>query len=233
MDIADCYRVLGLTSVASAKEVKSSYRRLARQWHPDVNPDNQHAHDMFIQVTEAYKVLLGVVPSATSASPSVHRTPTRSSSTSTSSPQTQVPRSQTQVPRSKPQARPQTQARPQAQARPQPEAVSVPLKEEAPRPDPAYQVKLRAYDQLQGFLKMKRYPRAIALIEALSQKLPEDPEIKQWQAIIYQRWGRQLISDRKYNQARAYLKKAFNTDPQNKSLLTEIERDLKAIQTSV
>ncbi|NJN24180.1 MAG: J domain-containing protein [Acaryochloridaceae cyanobacterium RL_2_7] len=70
MDIADCYRVLGLTSVATAQEVKSSYRRLARQWHPDVNPNNQHAHDMFIRVTEAYKVLLTVTPASQSASKS-------------------------------------------------------------------------------------------------------------------------------------------------------------------
>lgn len=229
MDIADCYRVLGLTSVASAKDVKTSYRRLARQWHPDVNPDNQHAHDMFIQVTAAYKVLLGVVPAGNPVSPELSRhapsTPPPQPSSRTSPPPQSV---STAAPRS---SRPAPQST--SQASPQPQADQPSQTQSSPRPDPAYQVKLQAYDQLQGFLRMKRYPRAIALIEALSQRLPEDPEIKQWQAIIYQRWGRQLIADRKYNQARAYLKKAFNTDPNNKSLLAEIERDLKAIQTSV
>lgn len=208
MDIADCYRVLGLTSVASAQEIKSSYRRLARKWHPDVNPDNQHAHDMFIRVTEAYKVLLRVVPAEThppsprtAAVPRASAPPTTARSTSSRA-----------AHRSRPARR---QSSPQS------------------RPDPAYEVKLKAYEQLQRLLQMKRYPRAVAAIEALSQKLPGDPEIRQWQAIIYQRWGRQLIAERKYNQARAYLRKASMTDPNNKSLLAEIEQDLRTIQMSV
>ena len=71
---------------------------------------------------------------------------------------------------------------------------------------------------------------AIAIIEALQARLPNDPEIRQWQAIIYQRWGRQLIEDRKLTQARAYLKKALKTDPHNKSLWTEIEGDFRRIE---
>ena len=40
MSVTDPYEVLGVTRDASADEIKSSYRRLARQYHPDVNPDN-------------------------------------------------------------------------------------------------------------------------------------------------------------------------------------------------
>ena len=64
----------------------------------------------------------------------------------------------------------------------------------------------------------------------LQARLPNDPEIRQWQAIIYQRWGRQLIEDQKLAQARAYLKKALKTDPHNKSLWTEIEGDFRRIE---
>ena len=57
MDIIECYRLLELTSIASPEDIKSSYRRLARRLHPDVNPNNSKAHDQFIRITEAYKVL--------------------------------------------------------------------------------------------------------------------------------------------------------------------------------
>ncbi|MEM9136223.1 MAG: DnaJ domain-containing protein [Cyanobacteria bacterium P01_F01_bin.42] len=220
MDIADCYRVLGLTTTASAQEIKSSYRRLARQWHPDVNPDNQHAHDMFIRVTEAYKVLLRIVPTEVQTPAAPH---------SRSSPAA-APRHKPPGPRASSSPRPTPQsAQPNSAARPSQSERSA----SKSRPDPAYQVKLKAYEQLQRLLQMKRYPRAVASIEALSHKLPEDPEIRQWQAIIYHRWGRQLIAERKYNQARAYLKKASNTDPNNRSLLAEIEQDLRTIKMSV
>ncbi|MCM1984879.1 J domain-containing protein [Lyngbya confervoides] len=216
MDIADCYRILGLTSVASAQEIKTSYRRLARQWHPDVNPDNQQAHDMFIRVTEAYKVLLKVTPQpmVPSHGMPVSKAPPPRTAASVSSP---GPSPQPTHPR----------------RAPGPRSASASSASAVPHPDPAYRIKLQAYEQLRQLVKTKRYPRAIALIEALNQKLPQDPEIRQWQAIIYQRWGRQLITERKYNQARAYLRKAMQTDPGNKSLLSEIEQDLNAIRMAV
>lgn len=67
MDIADCYRLLQLTSRANIEDLKASYRRLARQWHPDTNPGDQLAHEKFIQVTEAYKTLqkLSLLPRIT------------------------------------------------------------------------------------------------------------------------------------------------------------------------
>lgn len=41
MEIADCYRLLGLRTGASYEDVKAAYRRLARLYHPDANPANQ------------------------------------------------------------------------------------------------------------------------------------------------------------------------------------------------
>ena len=62
MDFGDCYRVLGLRSGASFVDIKTSYRRLAQQYHPDINPGDKKAQDKFIALTEAYKLLLTIVP---------------------------------------------------------------------------------------------------------------------------------------------------------------------------
>ena len=51
---ADYYDVLGVEREATAEEIKKAYRRLARQLHPDVNPDEE---ERFKEVTKAYEVL--------------------------------------------------------------------------------------------------------------------------------------------------------------------------------
>ena len=53
----DPYSVLGVSRSASADEIKSSYRKLARQFHPDVNPDNPQAEEKFKEISAAYAVL--------------------------------------------------------------------------------------------------------------------------------------------------------------------------------
>lgn len=91
-------------------------------------------------------------------------------------------------------------------------------------------LKNHSYRELQQLLKYKRFPRAIALIEGLAQRIPQDPEIRQWQAITYQRFGRYLIKERKLEKARIYLKKALKTDPHNRSLWAEVERDFRQLE---
>lgn len=54
--MADFYRLLGVSRQASEREIKAAYRRLAKLYHPDVNPSPTAAED-FARITEAYKVL--------------------------------------------------------------------------------------------------------------------------------------------------------------------------------
>ncbi|MBD2084889.1 DnaJ domain-containing protein [Trichocoleus sp. ST-U3] len=202
MNLADCYRVLGLRSGASFAEIKASYRRLARQYHPDANPGDRQTQDKFIELTEAYKFLLSVVD-----------------------------KSETVEKVSNPE---QTAVSP-----PQPSVTKV-TRKETPKDTPIQklpdlsiteqQLKWSSYQQLQQLLKNRRFPRAIALIEGLAQRLPEDPEVRQWQAIAYQRWGRQLIAEKQLEKARIYLKKALKTDPHNRSLWAEVERDFRRLE---
>jgi molecular chaperone DnaJ len=58
MNYKDYYAVLGIPKGAAEKDIKSAYRKLARKWHPDQNPDNaKAAEEKFKEISEAYEVL--------------------------------------------------------------------------------------------------------------------------------------------------------------------------------
>ncbi len=53
----DYYAILGVPRNATEKEIKQAYRRLARKYHPDVNPGDKSAEEKFKEISEAYEVL--------------------------------------------------------------------------------------------------------------------------------------------------------------------------------
>jgi len=57
MDFVDYYKILGVDKTATEKDIKSAYRKLARKYHPDLNPDNKDAKRNFQQINEANEVL--------------------------------------------------------------------------------------------------------------------------------------------------------------------------------
>jgi curved DNA-binding protein len=57
MEYKDYYKILGVDRNASEKEIKKAYRRLARKYHPDVNPDDKDAEERFKEINEAHEVL--------------------------------------------------------------------------------------------------------------------------------------------------------------------------------
>lgn len=57
MEYKNYYKILGVDRNASEKDIKRAYRRLARQFHPDVNPGDERAEERFKEINEAHEVL--------------------------------------------------------------------------------------------------------------------------------------------------------------------------------
>ncbi|MDJ0621238.1 MAG: J domain-containing protein [Calothrix sp. MO_192.B10] len=196
MDFGDCYRLLGLRSGASFTDVKASYRRLAQQYHPDINPDDKKAKEKFIALTEAYKLLLQVIPPP-EVTPKSSQPPCAGEETKFKRPEVAQP------------------------VNPKPPHLS----------EMEHRLKWKTYEQLQRFLQARQFPQAISLAEALAQRLSNDTEVRQWLAISYQLWGRSLIAQKQMLKARIYLQKALKTDPHNKALWSQVQRDLQRMET--
>lgn len=195
MVLEECYRVLGLKVGASFDEVKAAYRRLARKYHPDVNQGNaRQAQEKFIQITEAYELLMEQAEFLPPAKTPRNRRSTPSATT----------------PATQPARKPTIQRDPE-----------VPLSD--------HQMKVSAYDQVQQLLQERRFPRAIALLEGLYQRMPNDREVREWLAIAYYKWGVSLINTQESDKARTYLNKALRTAPDYRDLWFEVDRALQRL----
>ncbi len=180
--LVQSYQCLGLPVGAPLEQVKTTYRRLARQYHPDLNPGNQASHERFITLNQAYNYLLEQFATGVQGQ---------------SSP---VPEVRVEV---------KTQATPS----------------EPPLTPEERQFKHKFHLQWRTLLEQGRFPRAVALLDALVERLPQDRDIPTWQAQTYQRWGSDLINHGQWDKARNYLKKALRLDPHNRQLWEEVNRE--------
>src|SRR5579859_7480486 len=57
VDYKDYYKILGVKKDASEKEIRQAFRKLARKYHPDVNPNNKESEEKFKEINEANEVL--------------------------------------------------------------------------------------------------------------------------------------------------------------------------------
>lgn len=203
MNKVHCYRLLGLSSTAGLEEIKASYRRLARQYHPDFNEGNPQAQNHFIRLTEAYQCLKDIFPAQEIKLPNIQETNINSRKKAPNYSQ-KNPKSNYKQPFSR---------------------VNY-----AQNSDQDQLLKWQCYEKLREIMKEKRFARAIALVEGLSYRLPFDPEVRQWQAIVYQHKGRQLLQETQPEKAKTYFNKALRTDPYNRLLVAEIQKDLAKVR---
>ncbi|WP_300926793.1 DnaJ domain-containing protein, partial [Helicobacter rodentium] len=57
MEEFDYYEILEISRNVSGEEIKKAYRKMALKYHPDRNPDDKNAEEMFKKINEAYQVL--------------------------------------------------------------------------------------------------------------------------------------------------------------------------------
>jgi tetratricopeptide (TPR) repeat protein len=181
--LVQSYQCLGLPVGASLAEIKATYRRLARQYHPDVNPGDQASHERFIALNQAYTYLLEHWSAGVSAASGTGQV-------------------RVEVRRPTPDPPPTAPLTPEEQY----------LKHK-------FQVQWRT------LLEQGRFPRAVALLDTLAKRFPQDRDIPKWQAQTYQRWGSALIDQGQWDKARTYLKKALRLDPHNRQLWEEVNRE--------
>jgi len=221
MNLEDSYRRLGLRTGAPFSEVKTAYRRLARLYHPDANPNDQAAQARFIEIAAAYKFLAETLSDdrpgeETTVATTITADRGQSQSADMASGNVRITQ-KSRVPAQPKSDPPQSAKTPAIQFNPELSALERRLKQES-------------YQQLQALLRSKRFPRAITLAEGLAQRIPKDAEVRQWQAITYYRWGKDLVSRQQVDKARVYLKKALRTDPHNRSLWAAVEQEFRQLE---
>jgi curved DNA-binding protein CbpA len=225
MAAAHYYRILGLRTGADFEAVKLAYRNLARLYHPDVNPGDHLAKEKFVQITQAYQAIADELPagvSKVSPRPAAKPEATAPDESAPSTPKPSVAgRGASTRPASTRSATTNSATKNGiSQAPSQP-----PIQQPPGGSETDQDLKQSSFTQLQSFLQNQRYPRAVALVEGLAHRFPNDPEIRQWHAITYYRWGQAAISDGNFTKSSACLKKAGRLDPLNRSLQQSLQQE--------
>jgi DnaJ domain len=70
----DPYAILGIELGADAKDIKRAYRSLSLQYHPDKNPGNKMAEDMFMKIAKAYEALTDATVGPATATVTIYTT---------------------------------------------------------------------------------------------------------------------------------------------------------------
>jgi len=218
MHIYDCYRLLGIPRNASADDIKSAYRRLARKYHPDVNQHDPQSAEKFRAVQEAYRMLKEVgdsLPRGTDHSASSQRERVRDATVRAGYQKAKV----------------SVQSQPKADATPANSSGSSAKSQGSATKgiDPEQKLKLDLLKRVQELIRQKRYVATIPIVEGLRERYPDAPEVVHWQAIAYYRWGSELLIQGKHQEAKIYLNKVLATDPKNRELCFEAKRDLERI----
>lgn len=208
-ELAWCYQTLELPTDATPEEIKAAYRKLARQYHPDLNPGDRDAEARFKMIALAYQTLLTALQQLPQK--------TRRHAADTISVQTAA---------SNPSPSSSTAGRVRFYVK-SPDPTNVPR---TPLSSEDKWLKIITQNQIYSLLKRKSLQQAINVAEKLASRFPDEPDVYQWLALTYHRWARELIEREQYDQARIYLKKALQADPHNRELWLEIDRDYKAME---
>ncbi len=210
MHIYDCYRILGIPRNATADDIKSAYRRLARKYHPDINQNDPESAEKFREVQEAYRMLkeIGDNPPA---------------STHTQRRQEEFQRAVYQ------QTKVSVKAKPKVDAPPPHTSYAKAQSSSQQTIDPEQKLKLDLLKRVQELIRQKRYVATIPIVDGLRARYPNAPEVAHWQAIAYYRWGSELLMQGRLKEAKAYLSKVLTADPKNRELCFEAKRDLERI----
>jgi len=226
MALADHYRILGLRTGASFGDVKQAYRNLARLYHPDVNPGDQRSKEKFIQITQAYRTLAESLPQEVAWQKSHKpKSPTEKAE------QGGVGVQDVDGVMGKENQETVGYERERTSQSQSKSAPANPALHAVPGASPAeQQLKMVSFGKLRDLFQSNRFPRAVALVEGLANRFPNDAEVRQWHAITYYRWGHDLLKNGKAVKANACLKKALRLDPQNRSLREAVQSDMRQVE---
>jgi curved DNA-binding protein CbpA len=226
MALADHYRVLGLRTGASFGDVKLAYRNLARLYHPDVNPGDQRSKEKFIQVTQAYRALAESLPQEVAWRKSHrHESPREPAKQASRTGQSRDGVAAQDNGEKNGRGRDLT-----SEPSPKPTSTNPTLRAVPGASAADQQLKMVSFGKLRNLFQCNRFPRAVALVEGLANRFPNDAEVRQWHAITYYRWGHDLLKNGNASKANACLKKALRLDPHNKSLQEAAQSDLQRVE---